>query len=89
MQSTNLRIDGESFFLASDQDVDMLRTQIAGAAASGAGFVDFATARGELVGVLVTAQSSVHITIRQHEDDDAVWEGLPAAVTDPDLYTAA
>ena len=88
MQSTHLVIDGEPFSLSPDQDVAALRDRLVAAVTTGAAFVDFATARREHVSVLVTGRSSVRLTVR-NEVDEATWLGLPAAVTDPDLYSAA
>ncbi|MFT7711623.1 hypothetical protein ACMT9Y_11745 [Clavibacter tessellarius] len=89
MRCTHLLIDGEPFFLSPDQDVAVLRAQLTAAVTAGAAFVDFETARREVVSFLVTGRSSVLITVREHQDDDRTWQGLPAAVTDPDLYAFA
>ncbi|MDQ0744481.1 hypothetical protein QFZ62_001789 [Clavibacter sp. B3I6] len=86
MHSTELRIDGQSFLLSADEDLDALRARISDAVARGAGFVDFTTVRGEGVSVLLSGRSSVLITIQQHRDDEPA-AGLSAMMTDPDLYS--
>jgi hypothetical protein len=86
MHSTELLIDGQSFLLSADEDLDALRARISDAVAHGAGFVDFTTVRGEGVSVLISGRSSVLITVQQHRDDEPT-AGLSAMMTDPDLYS--
>ncbi|MFS4505344.1 hypothetical protein ACMA46_03815 [Clavibacter sp. Sh2141] len=86
MHSTELLIDGQSFLLSADEDLDALRARISDAVARGAGFVDFTTVRGEGVSVLISGRSSVLITVQQHRDDEPT-AGLSAMMTDPDLYS--
>jgi hypothetical protein len=86
MHSTELRIDGQSFLLAADEDLDALRARISDAVARGAGFVDFTTGRGERVSVLLSGLSSVLITVQRHRDDEPA-AGLSDMMTDPDLYS--
>jgi hypothetical protein len=79
-----IRIDGKTFVLTPGQDVTALKRSIEAAAASGAAFVDFASAGSQIISVLISSGASVRI---EHADDTighavASDEALPA-VCDP------
>lgn len=81
MKVTKIRIGGKMFILDPDQDVDALERSIAAAAASGSGFVRFATAGHVIVSALVTPYLPVRISEIDHPEDhqfDAAEKFLPA-----------
>lgn len=57
MVQTRISIDGESFLLAQDQDLDDLRRRFEEASASTGRFVDFVVVGNRSVAALITATS--------------------------------
>lgn len=62
MVQTQVTIDGESFLLAQDQDVSVLRARIEEAASTGR-FVDFVVVGNRSVAALLTPTSRVTISV--------------------------
>jgi hypothetical protein len=62
MERTEVIIDGESAFVAQDQDLDELLGRIESAANGPAAFVEFIAVGNRLVRVLVTPRSRIVIT---------------------------
>ena len=61
MSVQKIRVGNKQFILASSQDVVELKRQIVEAVRAGGAFVSLLTAGDELVSVLVTPHSAVHI----------------------------
>ncbi|MFK4760455.1 hypothetical protein ACI3KS_05915 [Microbacterium sp. ZW T5_45] len=63
MVQSQVSIDGESFLLAQDQDLDGLRRRFEEASASTGRFVDFVVVGNRSVAALITATSRVTISV--------------------------
>lgn len=87
MQVTHLQIDGQSFFLEPDENVEALEALILDAVASGPHFLKFRAAGHGLVSVLITPRIGVRFEIRE-VDEAAVanWDSAPPAIDIPFEY---
>jgi hypothetical protein len=78
MQVVHLQIDGQSFFLEPDEDVDALEALILDAVREGPSFVRFRAAGYGIVSVLVTPRIGVRFDTREvPEDEVADWSSHP------------
>ncbi|WP_251008708.1 hypothetical protein [Curtobacterium sp. ISL-83] len=83
MVRTEVAINGQSFFLAQDQDVDALRRSVEAAISSSGRFVHFTVVGNREVSVLVSPRTEVVISVetvqfdpRDTGGDDEPWGGL-------------
>jgi hypothetical protein len=84
--TTSIRIDGQRYQLADEEDVAGLQARIVDAVTGGSRFVDF-TAGGHVgVSVLVTPRSAARFEVREREDEDPADPGDGPLCEDPDLY---
>jgi hypothetical protein len=78
MQVVHLQIDGQSFFLEPDEDVDALEALILSAVLEGPSFIKFRAAGYGIVSVLVTPRIGVRFDTREvGEDEVADWSSHP------------
>jgi hypothetical protein len=78
MQVAHLQIDGQSFFLEPDEDVDALEALMLEAVREGPSFVRFRAAGYGIVSVLVTPRIGVRFDTREIADDEvADWSSHP------------
>jgi hypothetical protein len=86
MLMKHLQIDGQSFYLDSDEDIDALETLIVDSVKGGPQFVKFSAAGYGLVSVLVTPRIGVRFETREIDDDEvAGWDHTPPAIDVYDL----
>ena len=87
MQVTHLQIDGQSFFLERDEDVEALEAQILHAVASGPRFLKFRAAGHGLVSVLITPHIGIRFESREIDEAEvAGWESAPPNIDFPYDY---
>jgi hypothetical protein len=63
MLITRVRVDGQSFFLSPEQDVEATKEAIVAAVRDGSGFVDFLTVGHGRVSVLITPSIPVRFQV--------------------------
>jgi hypothetical protein len=77
----HLQIDGQSFYLEPDEDIDALEALIVDAVKVGPRFVKFRAAGYGLVSVLVTPRIGVRFETREIDDDEvAGWDDTPPII---------
>lgn len=77
----HLQIDGQSFYLEPDEDIDALEALIMDSVKSGSRFVKFRAAGHGLVSVLVTPRIGVRFETREIDDDEvAGWDDTPPII---------
>ncbi|WP_043675895.1 hypothetical protein [Clavibacter michiganensis] len=84
--TTSIRIDGERYQLADDEDVAGLKGRIVEAVTGRSRFVDFAVSGQVGISVLVTPRSAVRFEVHVREDEDPADPGDSPLSTDLDLY---
>ena len=78
MRVVHLQIDGQSFFLEPDEDVNALEALILDAVREGPSFLKFRAAGYGVVSVLVTPRIGVRFDTREvGEDEVADWSSHP------------
>jgi hypothetical protein len=81
MRVTHLQIDGQSFYLEPDEDIEALEALIVDAVTTGARFVKFRAAGHGLVSVLTTPRIGVRFESREVDDDEvAGWHDTPPTI---------
>lgn len=89
MQQVTLTVDGRSYALAQNTDVNRLRTTAEEAVAAGGRFVDVTIAGNTAIAVLISPGVPVLLTIRTVPDDARdtgdLHDPYTAIVWDPDL----
>lgn len=71
--TTRVTVNGESFVLAEDQDIDRVKQQIESIARSPGGFVEFAATGDRIVSVFVSSATQIVFsrqTVHYHPDDE-------------------
>jgi hypothetical protein len=82
----HLQIDGQSFYLEPDEDIDALETLIVEAVKAAPRFVRFRAAGYGLVSVLMTRRIGVRFETREIDDDEvAGWHDAPPVIDIHDL----
>jgi hypothetical protein len=77
----HLQIDGQSFYLEPDEDIEALEALIIDAVTTGARFVKFPAAGHGLVSVLITPRIGVRFETREIDDEEvAGWHDTPPAI---------
>ncbi|NQX34070.1 hypothetical protein [Herbiconiux sp. VKM Ac-2851] len=77
----HLQVDGQSFYLEPEEDIDALEALIVNAVKDGPQFVKFSAAGHGLVSVLVTPRIGVRFETREIDDDEvASWDETPPAI---------
>lgn len=77
----HLQIDGQSFYLEQDEDIDALENLIVEAVKGGPRFVKFRAAGYGLVSVLVTPRIGVRFDSREIDDAEvAGWDDTPPII---------
>jgi hypothetical protein len=77
----HLQIDGQSFYLEPDEDIDALENLIVDGVKTGPRFVKFRAAGYGLVSVLVTPRIGVRFETREVDDDEvAGWDEAPPVI---------
>jgi hypothetical protein len=81
MKIIKLRIDGQFFYLESDQNVPALKRELVAAVTTGARFVDFtAIGHGE-ISVLMTPVLGARFEVQDRtEEQVAEWEENPPVI---------
>jgi hypothetical protein len=80
----HLQIDGQSFYLEPDEDIEALEALIVDAVTTGARFVKFRASGHGLVSVLVTPRIGVRFESREVDAAEvAGWDDTPPAI---DIY---
>ena len=77
MAYSTVQVDEGRYRLADGENLVELQSRITVAAASGAAFVEFPTAAGTLVSVLVTPATMVHFETVDEPALDESWSHLP------------
>jgi hypothetical protein len=81
MKIHKVRVDGQTFVLRPDQDVEQLQREILEAARSGAGFVKFKTVGRSTIRVLITPQVGVRFeAIHPQKAQVVEWEEHPPRI---------
>jgi hypothetical protein len=83
---TTIRIDGQRYQLADEEDVAGLKGRIVEAATGRSRFVEFRVSGHVDVSVLVTPLSAVRFEVREREEEDPADPGDAPLSTDIDLY---
>jgi hypothetical protein len=74
----HLQIDGQSFYLEPDEDIDALEALIVESVKGGPRFIKFRAAGYGLVSVLITPRIGVRFETREIDDDEvAGWDDTP------------
>jgi hypothetical protein len=77
----HLQVDGQSFYLEQDEDIDALEALIVDSVKSGPRFVKFRAAGYGLVSVLMTPRIGVRFETREIDDDEvARWDDDPPVI---------
>ncbi len=80
MKVSKVRVDGQTFILDPDEDVQALQDQIIEAVRRGAGFVQFTSVAHATLTVLVTPGAAVRFeVIDRPEEQVGEWEARPHA----------
>jgi hypothetical protein len=86
MLMKHLQIDGQSFYLESDEDTDALEALIVDSVKDGPHFIRFSAAGYGLVSVLVTPHIGVRFDTREIDDDEVSgWDHTSPAIDVYDL----
>jgi hypothetical protein len=81
MQVVHLQIDGQSFYLEPDEDIDALEALILEAVTNGPRFFKFRAAGYGLVSVLITPRIGVRFDTREiREEEVAGWASEPPEI---------
>ena len=81
MKIHKVRVDGQTFVLRPDADLDALQQKILVAAREGAGFVKFKTVGRSTIRVLITPHVGVRFeTIRMEPEQIDEWEKHPPSI---------
>lgn len=81
MKVHKLKVDGQTFILAPDQDIETLQSEILAAAREGAGFVQFVTVGRSQVRALITPYVGVRFEVMERDEDEiAAWEHSPPVI---------
>jgi hypothetical protein len=76
-----VRVDGQTFVLRPDADLQALQSEILAAARQGAGFVKFKTVGRAKISVLITPQVGVRFeTTRTERSQVEEWEEHPPSI---------
>lgn len=81
MLVNHLQIDGQSFYLEPDEDVQSLQDLILKAVSDGPGYVRFRAAGYGVVTVLITPRIGVRFESKEIDDQQiAKWDDEPPAI---------
>jgi hypothetical protein len=86
MQIVHARIDGQTFALATDTDIDHVKRCIVEAVREGAAFVDIETFGRRVLSILITPATSVRFEVFEVDDDDSEWDHDSSSIENFEMF---